>query len=87
MEDYLIILEWLIYKIICQMDLAELFVKIKKNFMMDSSKMDKLMELIDTQMMMEYVLLEIELMDYQKENIFNIMKMEINNMNFIIKMA
>ena len=41
------------------MDLAELFVKIKNNFMMDSSKMDKLMELIEQSKMMEFIGLEI----------------------------
>ena len=36
---------------------------------------------------MEYVLLEIELMDQKKENKLLIMKMEINNMKLNIKMA
>jgi len=45
------------------MDLGELFVKIKIYFMMHSSKMDKYMKLIDTLMLMEYLDLDLKLMD------------------------
>ena len=61
------------------MDLAELLIKIKIDFMMHISKMDKLMEHIEQSKIMENILLEIKQMDLMKENKFIFMTMEINN--------
>ena len=50
------------------MDLEEQMIKVKRDFMMHNSKMDKFMELLDQLMMKEFILLEIKLMEIMKEN-------------------
>ena len=69
------------------MDLEELLIKIKIDFMMHNSKMDKLMELIEQSKMMEVIGLEIKQMDSMKENKLVFMIMEIKNMKMNGKMV
>ena len=59
----LIIMEWLIYKMICLMDLVELLIKIKYFLLMDNLKMDKFMGLTEKLMKLDFVKLLIKLMD------------------------